>query len=79
MKTCTSTDECTCVHTYDICDTRYTKCSCGVLVLVISKEKNAKIQTYSSFNLGSFQNAPDETWTISLLSRFLKKKVRHSC
>ena len=61
------------VHTYDIYDTRYTKCRCTVLVLVISKEKNTKIQTYSSFNLGSFQNASGETWTISLLSRFLRK------
>ena len=33
---------------------------------LISKEKNTKIQTYNPSNLGRFQNAPGESWTILL-------------
>lgn len=84
VKTCTCTDElhysfviiCNCVHTktYDIYDTRYTQYLCNILVLVISKEKDAKIQTYNRSNLGRFQNDPVEICSISLFARFLQKE-----
>ena len=40
---------------------------------LISKGKNTKIQTYNRSNLGRFQNAPGESWTILLAKRYLQK------
>ena len=62
-------------QTWDIYDTRYTLYLCNILLLVISKEKDIKIQTYSHSNLGTFQtNDPCQRCAISLFLRSLQKE-----
>ena len=40
-----------------------------------TKKKLKKLKTYSSFNLGSFQNARGESCAISLFSRSLQNNL----